>query len=86
MTSLVEKNQAIVSLVVLEKKKMEIFSQNRKKYILEYQPHPGIGPYGDNTPTKYHSYYQWVPYLLFLQVIKVNYNSYREDKYPFLNW
>jgi len=35
----------------------------------EYQPHPGIGPYGDNTPTKYHSYYQWVPYLLFLQAI-----------------
>lgn len=33
-------------------------------------PHPGIGPlYGPEDEVKYHAYYQWVPFVLFLQAI-----------------
>lgn len=39
-------------------------------------PHPGIGPWnplavhdGEGPPVKHHAYYQWVPFVLFLQAI-----------------
>lgn len=35
-----------------------------------YRPaHPGVGPPDPDAETEYHNYYQWVPYLLFLQAI-----------------
>lgn len=30
--------------------------------------HPGVGPLSGNEEVKYHSYYQWVPFMLFFQV------------------
>ncbi|CAO1416601.1 unnamed protein product [Diamesa serratosioi] len=32
-------------------------------------PHPGIGPMYPDEPIKRHAYYQWVPFVLFLQAI-----------------
>ncbi|XP_059056514.1 innexin inx7-like [Achroia grisella] len=32
-------------------------------------PHPGVGPILENDETIHHKYYQWVPFLLFLQSI-----------------
>eukprot|EP00090_Calanus_glacialis_P017363 TRINITY_DN27054_c0_g1_i1.p1 TRINITY_DN27054_c0_g1~~TRINITY_DN27054_c0_g1_i1.p1 ORF type:complete len:398 (+),score=116.55 TRINITY_DN27054_c0_g1_i1:132-1325(+) len=33
----------------------------------ESVPHPGVGPIGQDSEVFHHSYYQWIPYLLFLQ-------------------
>lgn len=30
--------------------------------------HPGIGPHTNEDDKVYHAYYQWVPFVLFLQV------------------
>ncbi|XP_071519072.1 innexin inx2-like [Panulirus ornatus] len=30
-------------------------------------PHPGVGPQQGHEPTTYHTYYQWVPFVLFVQ-------------------
>ncbi|XP_023324554.1 innexin inx2 [Eurytemora carolleeae] len=35
----------------------------------EDHPYPGVGPVQQDTDPVHHSYYQWVPYLLFLQAI-----------------
>ncbi|XP_062554826.1 innexin inx7 [Armigeres subalbatus] len=32
-------------------------------------PHPGVGHIYTDDPVKYHAYYQWVPFVLFLQAI-----------------
>nr|BDV49887.1 MAG: innexin [Metapenaeopsis lamellata majanivirus] len=32
-------------------------------------PHPGIGHYGSSDNKTYHAYYQWVPFVLFIQAI-----------------
>lgn len=32
-------------------------------------PHPGIGPMYEEDPVTHHAYYQWVPFVLFLQCI-----------------
>lgn len=32
-------------------------------------PHPGVGHMYTDDPVKYHAYYQWVPFVLFLQAI-----------------
>lgn len=32
-------------------------------------PHPGIGPLYEDDETKYHAYYQWVPFVLFVQAL-----------------
>ncbi|XP_052866753.1 innexin inx7 [Anopheles cruzii] len=32
-------------------------------------PHPGVGPMYSEDPTKRHAYYQWVPFVLFLQAL-----------------
>lgn len=32
-------------------------------------PHPGVGHTYLDDPVKYHAYYQWVPFVLFLQAI-----------------
>ncbi|XP_055644664.1 innexin inx7 isoform X2 [Toxorhynchites rutilus septentrionalis] len=34
-----------------------------------YIPHPGVGHMNDEEPVKHHAYYQWVPFILFLQAI-----------------
>lgn len=35
-----------------------------------YIPHPGIGPvHGDDEEVRHHAYYQWVPFVLFLQAL-----------------
>ncbi|XP_052758845.1 innexin inx7-like [Galleria mellonella] len=34
-----------------------------------FLPHPGVGPILENDETIHHKYYQWVPFLLFLQSI-----------------
>uniref|UniRef100_A0A182QUM8 Innexin n=1 Tax=Anopheles farauti TaxID=69004 RepID=A0A182QUM8_9DIPT len=32
-------------------------------------PHPGVGPMYTEDPVKHHAYYQWVPFILFLQAL-----------------
>lgn len=32
-------------------------------------PHPGVGPPEADDSITYHTYYQWVPFVLFVQVI-----------------
>ncbi|XP_058821025.1 innexin inx7 isoform X3 [Topomyia yanbarensis] len=32
-------------------------------------PHPGVGHMSTEEPVKHHAYYQWVPFVLFLQAI-----------------
>ncbi|XP_075989914.1 innexin 7 [Anticarsia gemmatalis] len=34
-----------------------------------FLPHPGVGPLSDSDETLHHTYYQWVPFVLFLQSI-----------------
>ncbi|KAI8429422.1 hypothetical protein MSG28_000063 [Choristoneura fumiferana] len=34
-----------------------------------FLPHPGVGPISDSDETLHHTYYQWVPFVLFLQSI-----------------
>ncbi|XP_013187972.1 innexin inx7 [Amyelois transitella] len=34
-----------------------------------FLPHPGVGPILDNDETLHHKYYQWVPFVLFIQSI-----------------
>ncbi|XP_049887980.1 innexin inx7 [Pectinophora gossypiella] len=34
-----------------------------------FLPHPGVGPMSDSDETLHHTYYQWVPFVLFLQSI-----------------
>ncbi|XP_068628874.1 innexin inx7 [Battus philenor] len=34
-----------------------------------FLPHPGVGPIMENDRTLHHTYYQWVPFILFLQSI-----------------
>lgn len=31
--------------------------------------HPGIGPMNADEPVQHHAYYQWVPFVLFIQAI-----------------
>lgn len=32
-------------------------------------PHPGVGPHTKRDEVTHHAYYQWVPFVLFLQAI-----------------
>uniref|UniRef100_A0A2A4K2D6 Innexin n=1 Tax=Heliothis virescens TaxID=7102 RepID=A0A2A4K2D6_HELVI len=34
-----------------------------------FLPHPGVGPLSDSDETLHHTYYQWVPFVLFIQSI-----------------
>ncbi|CAG5034987.1 unnamed protein product [Parnassius apollo] len=34
-----------------------------------FLPHPGVGPLNDTDKTLHHTYYQWVPFVLFIQSI-----------------
>ncbi|XP_072935359.1 innexin inx7 [Epargyreus clarus] len=34
-----------------------------------FLPHPGVGPMSDHDTTLHHTYYQWVPFVLFIQSI-----------------
>lgn len=37
-------------------------------HLNSHVAHPGLGPYAPEDEKTYHSYYQWVPFMLFFQV------------------
>lgn len=45
-----------------------LIDRNKEAALSEFQ-HPGIGPKKEDHEEHYHSYYQWVPFLLFFQGI-----------------
>lgn len=42
---------------------------NETMLQLGYIPHPGIGPMLQDDEVRHHAYYQWVPFVLFLQAL-----------------
>lgn len=53
-----------------------------------HMAHPGLGPYAPEDKRTFHSYYQWVPFMLFFQVrltiklLRFNYSLGSEIEHP----